>query len=455
MLVKKALKLLYVQVLIGVMLGIAVGYLFPGFGANLKVLGDLFVRVVKMMIAPIVFCTIVTGITSLTDSRKIGRTLGKSLGLFYVLTILSLLIGLASVLIIKPGQGLHIDPTHLDPSVAADAAKNGSPDSFSEFILHIIPETFFGAFTDGHVLPVLLLAVLCGFGLSKIGRAGQSVLNGINSFSHLLFAVFGYLMRLAPLGAFGAMAFTVGKYGIKSIGSLGLLIATFYLACGIFVVVVLGVLARTHGFSLWRLLRYFREELLVVLGTSSSEPVLPRLLMKLERLGCKRGVVGLVLPTGYSFNLDGTAIYLTLASLFIAQACDITLSFGQIIAMLGLMLLTSKGAAGVTGSGFVALVATLAVFPTLPVAGVALIVGIDRFMSEARALTSTMSNIVASVVVSKWENAVDEETLQYELTTGYKHTEEVLEHGGDILEDEPATPAVDAEDRKATPVAAH
>jgi len=455
MLVKKALKLLYVQVLIGVILGIAVGYFFPGFGANLKVLGDLFVRVVKMMIAPIVFCTIVTGITSLTDSRKIGRTLGKSLGLFYVLTILSLLIGLASVLIVKPGQGLHIDPTHLDPSVAADAAKNGSPDSFSEFILHIIPETFFGAFTDGHVLPVLLLAVLCGFGLSKIGRAGQPVLNGINSFSHLLFAVFGYLMRLAPLGAFGAMAFTVGKYGIKSIGSLGLLIATFYLACGIFVIVVLGVLARTHGFSLWRLLRYFREELLVVLGTSSSEPVLPRLLMKLERLGCKRGVVGLVLPTGYSFNLDGTAIYLTLASLFIAQACDITLSFGQIIAMLGLMLLTSKGAAGVTGSGFVALVATLAVFPTLPVAGVALIVGIDRFMSEARALTSTMSNIVASVVVSKWENAVDEETLQYELTTGYKHTEEVLEHGGDILEDEPATPAVDVEDRQATPVAAH
>jgi aerobic C4-dicarboxylate transport protein len=455
MLVKKALKLLYVQVLIGVVLGIAVGYLFPEFGAGLKVLGDLFIRVVKMMIAPIVFCTIVTGITSLTDSRKIGRTLGKSLGLFYVLTILSLFIGLAAVLIVKPGQGLHIDPTHLDPSVAADATKSALHDSFGEFILHIVPETFFGAFTEGEVLPVLLLAVLCGFGLSKIGRAGQSVLNGINSFSHLLFAVFGYLMRLAPLGAFGAMAFTVGKYGIKSIGSLGLLIATFYLACGVFVVVVLGILARTHGLSLWRLLRYFREELLVVLGTSSSEPVLPRLLMKLERLGCKRGVVGLVLPTGYSFNLDGTAIYLTLASMFIAQACDITLSFGQIFAMLGLMLLTSKGAAGVTGSGFVALVATLAVFPTLPVAGVALIVGIDRFMSEARALTSTMSNIVASVVVSKWEKAVDEETLQYELTTGYKHTEEVLEHGGDILEDEPAEPTVDAEDRKAMPAAAH
>jgi Na+/H+-dicarboxylate symporter len=455
MLVKKALKLLYVQVLIGLVLGIAVGHFFPDFGASLKVLGDFFVRVVKMMIAPIVFCTIVTGITSLTDSRKIGRTLGKSLGLFYVLTILSLLIGLAAVLIIKPGHGMHIDPTHLDASVAANAAKTAPPGSFGDFILHIVPETFFGAFTEGEVLPVLFLAVLCGFGLSKIGRVGQPVLTGITSFSHLLFAIFGYLMRLAPIGAFGAMAFTVGKYGIKSIGSLGLLIATFYIACGVFVIVVLGVLARTHGLSLWRLLRYFREELLVVLGTSSSEPVLPRLLMKLERLGCKRGVVGLVLPTGYSFNLDGTAIYLTLASLFIAQACDITLSFGQIAAMLGLMLLTSKGAAGVTGSGFVALVATLAVFPTLPVAGVALIVGIDRFMSEARALTSTMSNIVASVVVSKWEKAVDEETLHYELTTGYKHTEEVLEHGGDILQDELVAPAADADDRKATPVAAH
>jgi Na+/H+-dicarboxylate symporter len=440
MLIRKALKLLYVQVLIGVVLGIVVGYLFPVFGANLKVLGDLFVRLVKMMIAPVVFCTIVTGITSLTDSRKIGRTLGKSLGLFYLLTVLSLLIGLASVLILRPGQGLHIDPAHLDPSVAANATKDAPPPGFANFVLHIVPETFFGAFSEGEVLPVLLLAVLCGFGLSRIGGVGEPLLRWINSFSHMLFAVFGYLMRLAPLGAFGAMAFTVGRYGLKSIGSLGLLILTFYIACGIFVVVVLGVLGRIHGLSLWRLLRYFREELLVVLGTSSSEPVLPRLLMKLERLGCKRGVVGLVLPTGYSFNLDGTAIYLTLASLFIAQATDVTLSFGQIAAMLGLMLLTSKGAAGVTGSGFVALVATLTVFPALPVAAVALIVGIDRFMSEARALTSTMSNIVASVVVSKWENALDEEKLRYELTTGYRHTEEELEHGGDILEDEPEQP---------------
>ena len=296
MLIRKALKLLYVQVLIGVVLGILVGYLFPVFGANLKVLGDLFVRLVKMMIAPVVFCTIVTGITSLTDSRKIGRTLGKSLGLFYLLTVLSLLIGLASVLILRPGQGLHIDPAHLDPSVAANATKDAPPPGFANFVLHIVPETFFGAFSDGEVLPVLLLAVLCGFGLSRIGGVGEPLLRWINSFSHMLFAVFGYLMRLAPLGAFGAMAFTVGRYGLKSIGSLGLLILTFYIACGIFVVVVLGVLGRIHGLSLWRLLRYFREELLVVLGTSSSEPVLPRLLMKLERLGCKRGVVGLVLP---------------------------------------------------------------------------------------------------------------------------------------------------------------
>ena len=434
----KVLKLLYVQVLIGVVLGILVGYLFPTFGADLKVLGDLFVKVVKMMIAPIVFCTIVTGITSLRDSKKIGKTLGKSLGLFYVLTVLSLLIGLAAVLLIKPGQGMHIDPMHLDPSVAANATKTAPPSSFTEFVLHIVPQTFFGAFAEGEVLPVLFLAILCGFGLSKIGRAGNALLNGINSFSHMLFAVFGYLMRLAPLGAFGAMAFTVGKYGIKSIGSLGLLIGTFYIACGFFVVVVLGVLARMHGLSLYRVLRYFREELLVVLGTSSSEPVLPRLLMKLERLGCKRGVVGLVLPTGYSFNLDGTAIYLTLASLFIAQACDIVLSPWQIFAMLGLMLLTSKGAAGVTGSGFVALVATLAVFPTLPVAGVALIVGIDRFMSEARALTSTMSNAVACVVVSIWENACDREVLARELQQNYVNTEMALEQDAVLPQQAPA-----------------
>ena len=441
----KLIKLLYVQVLIGLALGITVGHYWPEFGAALKPLGDAFVKLVKMMIAPIVFCTIVSGITSLNDSREIGKTLLKSMGLFYALTILALVSGLAAVLVMQPGAGMHIDPTHLDSALAAKYASQVPPRGFTEFVLHIIPNSFFGAFAEGEVLPVLLLSVLCGFALARIGKPGRVVLDGIDGFAHMLFVAFGYLMRLAPLGAFGAMAFTVGRYGIKSIGSLGMLISTFYVACTFFVVVVLGFLARLHGFKLWQLLRYIREELLVVLGTSSSEPVLPRLLMKLERLGCKKGIVGLVIPTGYSFNLDGTAIYLTLASMFIAQACDIHLSWGQIAAMLGLMLLTSKGAAGVTGSGFVALVATLTVMPDLPVAGVALIVGIDRFMSEARALTSTMSNAVACVVVSIWENACDRQVLARELSSGYVNTELALE-------EEARLPVVTTPSREAMPM---
>ena len=422
-------KPLYVQVLAGVLLGIAVGHYWPDIGAALKPLGDGFVKLVKMMIAPVVFCTIVSGITSLGDSREIGKTLLKAMALFYALTVLALLTGLAAVFLLQPGAGMHIDPHQLDAAVAAKYASQVPPRGFVEFALHVIPTSFFGAFADGEVLPVLLLAVLCGFGLTRIGRAGDAVLAGIDGFAQMLFAAFGFIMRLAPLGAFGAMAFTVGRYGIKSIGSLGVLIGTFYLACTVFVVVVLGLLARMHRFKLWQLMRYVREELLVVLGTSSSEPVLPRLLMKLERLGCKKGVVGLVLPTGYSFNLDGTAIYLTLSSMFIAQACDIHLSWLQIGSMLGLMLLTSKGAAGVTGSGFVALVATLAVMPDLPVAGVALIVGVDRFMSEARALTSTISNAVACVVVSKWEGACNETVLALELAQGYGKAERALARG--------------------------
>jgi len=427
----KLLKHLYIQVLIGLALGITVGHYWPDFGASLKPLGDGFVKLVKMMIAPIVFCTIVSGITSLGDSKEIGKTLIKAMGLFYALTIVALITGLVAVFALQPGAGMHIDPSTLDATVAGRFSK-GAPMGFVDFVLHIVPQSFFGAFAEGEVLPVLLLAILCGFGLTRIGGAGRAVLEGIDSFAHMLFAAFGLIMRLAPLGAFGAMAFTVGRYGIKSIGSLGQLIGTFYVACGFFVVVVLGLLARMHGFKLWQLLRYIREELLVVLGTSSSEPVLPRLLMKLEHLGCKKGVVGLVLPTGYSFNLDGTAIYLTLASMFIAQACDIHLSWGQIAGMLGLMLLTSKGAAGVTGSGFVALVATLTVIPDLPVAGVALLVGIDRFMSEARALTSTISNAVACIVVSKWEHACDHDVLTSELAQGYAKAEETLESGGEL-----------------------
>lgn len=408
-------RILYIQVLIGLMLGVLTGHFWPEFGAALKPLGDGFVKLVKMMIAPIVFCTIVSGINSISDSREVGRTLVKSMALFYLLTMLALLAGLVAVSLIQPGVGMHVSVNTLDPSVAAKFTKQATATGFADFMLHIIPHSFFGAFADGEVLPVLLVSILIAFGLSRAGDGGAVVTKAVESFSHVLFVSFGFIMKLAPLGAFGAMAFTVGRYGIRSIGSLGLLILTFYIACSIFVVVVLGTLAWLNGFSLWKTIRYFKEELLIVLGTSSSEPALPGALRKLEQLGCRKGVSGLVLPMGYSFNLDGSAIYLTLASIFIAQACDIHLSWGQIAAMLGLMLLTSKGAAGVTGSGFVALVATLSVMPDLPVAGVALLVGIDRFMSEARALTSMISNCVAAITVSLWEDACDREVLAREL----------------------------------------
>ncbi|MDQ4491957.1 C4-dicarboxylate transporter DctA [Sinomonas sp. ASV486] len=421
--IKSILGHLYVQVLIGVTLGVLVGALWPDLGSSLKPLGDGFVKLVKFMIAPIVFCTIVSGITSLTDTKKVGPTLARSLGLFYALTALALAIGLASVMLFQPGAGMHINPAHLDASVASKYTSQLPSSNPVDFLLGIIPTTFVGAFADGEVLPVLVIALLCGFAFSKLGTPGQLALNVVNSFNRLLFVVFGYLMKVAPIGAFGAMAFTVGKYGAHSIGNLGMLILAFYAACIVFVVVGLGILAKIAGFSLWRILRYFRDEFLIVLATSSSEPVLPRLLFKLERIGCDRGVVGLVVPTGYSFNLTGTAVYLTLASMFIAQACDIQLSWDQILLMLGMMLLTSKGAAGVSGSGFVALVATLTVMPTLPVAGVALIVGIDRFMSEARALTSTVCNIVSCVAVAKWQGELDTETFRAELKAGFVPTE--------------------------------
>jgi aerobic C4-dicarboxylate transport protein len=417
-------KSLYFQVLIAVIAGILVGHYWPEFGTSLKPLGDAFIKFVKMMIAPIVFCTIALGIAKMSDMKEVGKTLVKAMGLFYVLTFLALGTGLAAVYLLHPGTGMHVNPALLDPSIAAKYVKPGAPHGFVPFVMHIIPASFFGAFADGEVLPVLLLAILVGFGIARTGLSGKPMLQAIDSFSHVLFTVFGFLMKLAPLGAFGAMAFTIGKYGVQSISSLGMLIATFYFACLFFVLVILGTLARLHGFSLLKVLRYFKEELVVVLGTSSTEPVLPRMLMKLEQLGCRKGVSGLVLPMGYSFNLDGSAIYLTLATVFIAQACDIHLSIGQILAMLAVMLLTSKGAAGVTGSGFVALVATLAIMPDIPVAGVALIVGIDRFMSEARALTSLISNAVATVVVSLWEGACDRTTLSRELNQGFVEGDE-------------------------------
>lgn len=392
-------------------LGMALGHFLPQAGPLLKPLSDGFIRLVRMMIAPIVFCTIVSGITSLASGKAIGRTIFQALALFYLLTAAALALGLVTAFVLRPGAGMHIDAAHLDVSILAQYVKDPHPRGVVAFAMSLIPETMLGAFDKGEVLPVLLLSLLFGFSLNAYPKLGRPVLAFTDGIAQILFRILAMIMRLAPLGAFGAMAFTVGRFGIRSVGSLGMLMVSFYVACALFIALILAPLARLHGFALWRLLRYMREELLIVLATSSTEPVLPRLIAKLEALGCDKGVVGLVLPAGYSFNLDGTAIYLTLASMFIAQACDVPLSALQIATMLAVMLLTSKGAAGVSGSGLVALVATLTVIPDLPVAGVALLVGIDRFMSEARALTSVISNACAVIFVSIWEGACDRTRL--------------------------------------------
>lgn len=414
----KLAKSLYFQILCAVVLGVLVGHFWAQQAVALKPLGDAFIKLIKMMIAPVVFCTIVTGIAGMTDKSTLGRLMVKTLLLFLVLTVISLFIGLGAVYLFQPGVGMNIDPATLSTASIAQYTASAAKLSAVDFFMHIIPDTFMGAFNKGEVLPVLFIAVLCGFALSAMGERGRPVLDVLESASQMVFRIFGYLMRFAPVGAFGALAFTVGQYGITSLGSLAKLIATLYIACAFFVFVVLGALCRSRGFSLWKLLRYFREEFLVVLGTSSTEPVLPRMLQKLEGLGCKKGVVGLVLPTGYSFNLDGTAIYLSLAAVFIAQACNIDLTIGQTLTMLAIMLLSSKGAAGVTGSGFVALASTLTVIHDIPLAGLALLIGIDRFMSEARALTSLASNAVATVVIALGEGACDREKLMRALASG-------------------------------------
>ncbi|WNW09735.1 C4-dicarboxylate transporter DctA [Pseudomonas sp. DTU_2021_1001937_2_SI_NGA_ILE_001] len=408
----RLIKSLYFQIICAVILGVLVGHFWAQQAVALKPLGDAFIKLIKMMIAPVVFCTIVTGIAGMTDKSTLGRLMSKTLLLFLVLTVISLAIGLAAVYVFKPGVGMNIDPATLSTAGLAQYTASAAKLSVVDFFMHIIPDTFIGAFNKGEVLPVLFIAVLSGFALSALGEKGRPVLTVLESASQMVFKIFGYLMRFAPVGAFGALAFTVGQYGITSLGSLAKLIMTLYVACAFFVFVVLGGLCRIYGFSLWKLLRYFREEFLVVLGTSSTEPVLPRMLEKLQGLGCKKGVVGLVLPTGYSFNLDGTAIYLSLAAIFIAQACNIDLTVGQTLTMLAIMLLSSKGAAGVTGSGFVALASTLTVIHDIPLAGLALLIGIDRFMSEARALTSLASNAVATVAIALSEGACDRETLQ-------------------------------------------
>lgn len=408
-------KTLYFQVIVAIILGVMLGHFMPELGAKLKPLGDGFIKLVKMMIAPIIFCTIVVGIAGMEDMKKVGRVGGKALLYFEVVTTLALAIGLLVVNFVQPGSGMNVDPATLDTGAIAKYTEKAAGQSTVDFILHIIPQSAVGAFAEGEILQVLLFSVLFGAGLSMMGEQGKPVLGFFEKVSHVLFAMIGFIMKLAPIGAFGAMAFTIGKYGVSSLVQLASLMGTFYLTCVLFVGLVLGSIARYHGFSVWQLIKYIKEELMIVLGTSSSESALPRLMAKLEQLGCAKPVVGLVVPTGYSFNLDGTSIYLTMAAIFIAQACNIDLTLTQELTILGVLLLTSKGAAGVTGSGFITLAATLAVVPEIPVAGLALILGIDRFMSEARAITNLIGNAVATVVVAKWENSLDAEQMTREL----------------------------------------
>jgi len=397
-----------VQVLTAIAIGALFGFLDPPRAAAMKPLGDGFIKLVKMLIAPIVFTTVVVGISQMGAMKQVGRIGLRALLYFEVTTVLALAIGLVVVDVIRPGRGIGFDPSTADPSaVAAYTGAAQQSHGAVEFLLNIIPDTVAGAFARGDVLQVLVFAVLFGLALLKAGAAAAPLVNLIAAISDALFAIVGMIMRLAPLGAFGAMAFTVGRYGIGSLVSLGQLMAGVYLACLLFTFLVLGPLAMSAGFSIVKFLRYIGEEILIVLGTSSSESVLPRIMAKLEYLGCAKPVVGLVVPTGYSFNLDGTAIYMTMGMMFVAQASGIDLTLGQELGMLAVLLVTSKGAAAVTGSGFVTLAATLAAFPTVPVAGLTLLVGVDRFMSEARAITNLIGNAVATMVIARWDNALD------------------------------------------------
>ncbi|MXV18254.1 dicarboxylate/amino acid:cation symporter [Deinococcus xianganensis] len=403
----KLFRSLYVQVLTAIVIGVLVGHFFPTVGEALKPLGDGFIKLIKVVIGPIIFCTVVSGVASMRDTKKIGRVGGKALLYFEVVTTAALLIGLVVVNLVGPGRGMNINPATLDTSAITKYTDAASEQTVADFILHVIPTTFVSAFTEGDLLQVLLIALLSGFALIRMGDPGQRILKGIDAVSVMVFQILGFIMKLAPIGAFGAMAFTIGKYGVGSLQQLAYLMGTFYVTCALFVFVLLNVIAKLAGFSLLKFLRYIREELLLVLGTSSSESALPRLMAKLEHAGANKSVVGLVVPTGYSFNLDGTSIYLTMAAVFIAQATNTDLSFAQEVALLGILLLTSKGAAGVTGSGFVVLAGTLAALGTVPVAGLALILGIDRFMSEGRAITNIIGNGVATLVVARSEKALD------------------------------------------------
>jgi aerobic C4-dicarboxylate transport protein len=404
---KKIYQHLYFQVLTAITIGVCLGYFYPETGEAMKPLGDGFIKLIKMIIAPIIFCTVVTGIAGMEDMKKVGRVGAKALIYFEVVSTFALVIGLLVVSIVQPGVGMNADVSKLDTRALSTYIAKADSQSTVDFLINIIPNTVVDAFAKGDILQVLFLALFFGFALSMLGARGKVVYALIDDIAHVLFVIVNIIMKVAPIGAFGAMAFTIGKFGLGSLSKLGMLMGSFYLTCVLFVFVVLGAIAKLCGFSIIKFIKYIKEELLIVLGTSSSESVLPRMMAKLENLGCTKSVVGLVIPTGYSFNLDGTSIYLTMAAVFVAQATNTPLTLMQTLTILGVLLLTSKGAAGVTGSGFITLSATFAAIPTIPVAGLALILGIDRFMSEARALTNLVGNGVATVVVSRWEKELD------------------------------------------------
>jgi aerobic C4-dicarboxylate transport protein len=401
------LRSLYVQVLLAILAGILLGHFHPDLGASLKPLGDAFIKLIKMLIGPIIFATVVSGIGGMGNLRAVGRVGLKALIYFEIVTTLALVVGLVVANVFVPGAGVHATPESLDASSVSSYTKAAANLSTVEWLLHLIPSTFVSAFVEGDILQVLLVSLLFGFALAQLGAKGQAIVSLLHEAAKVFFVMVNHISRIAPIAAFGAMAFTIGRYGLGSLASLAGLMACVYVTCAIFIVVVLGGIARMSGFSLWKILKFTREELLIVIGTSSSEAALPGLMTKMERAGCKPTVVGVVVPSGYSFNLDGTCIYLTMAALFIAQATDTPLTLSQQLGLLAVLLLTSKGAAGVTGSGFITLAATLAATKTVPVAGMALILGVDRFMSEARAITNFIGNTVATLVVSRWDKSYD------------------------------------------------
>ena len=426
---KPIYKSLYFQVIVAIIAGILVGHFFPsgtqvingvekyvpGWGELFYPLGQGFIKLIKMIIAPVIFCTVVSGIAGMESMKSVGKTGGVALLYFEIVSTIALLIGLLVINIWKPGVGMNVDPSTLDTSGISKFVESGQQQSTVDFFMHIIPNTVVGAFAEGEILQVLLFALMFGFALHKLGDAGKPVLKFIDQISHVFFNIVNMIMKLAPIGAFGAMAYTIGKYGIGSLAQLAQLIICFYITCLLFIFLVLGTISRLCGFSILKMIRMIREELLIVLGTSSSESVLPRMLKKLEIAGCEKSVVGLVIPTGYSFNFDGTSIYLTMAAIFIAQATNTQLDLMHQVTLLGVLLISSKGAAGVTGSGFIVMAATLSAVGHIPVAGLALILGIDRFMSEARALTNLVGNSLATIVVAKWVGQLDQEKLNFAL----------------------------------------